>query len=51
MAHYERQVGELSDLGLMEYNGGNLKLTRRGCLLSNEVFGAFCLRKNSLNRE
>lgn len=45
MAHYGRQVGELSDLGLMEYTGGNLKLTRRGCLLSNEVFWRFLPEK------
>jgi oxygen-independent coproporphyrinogen-3 oxidase len=45
LAHYGRQVGELSDLGLMEYTGGNLRLTRRGCLLSNEVFWRFLPEK------
>jgi oxygen-independent coproporphyrinogen-3 oxidase len=45
LAHYGRQVGELADLGLMEYTGGNLKLTRRGCLLSNEVFWRFLPEK------
>jgi oxygen-independent coproporphyrinogen-3 oxidase len=45
LTRYERQVGELADLGLMEYTGGNLKLTRRGCLLSNEVFWRFLPEK------
>ena len=38
---YRRPVREMADLGLLEYSGGNIKLTRRGRLLSNEVFWRF----------
>lgn len=38
---YRRTVVEMTDLGLMEYSGDNIKLTRRGRLLSNEVFWRF----------
>jgi oxygen-independent coproporphyrinogen III oxidase len=34
-------VLEMTDLGLMEYSDGNVRLTRRGRLLSNEVFWRF----------
>ena len=40
-SHYRQPVGEMTDLGLLEYSGGNLRLTRRGRLLSNEVFWRF----------
>jgi oxygen-independent coproporphyrinogen-3 oxidase len=36
--HYRRQIGEMSEAGLMEQAGGQIRLTRRGRLLSNEVF-------------
>jgi oxygen-independent coproporphyrinogen-3 oxidase len=35
---YTRPVEEMTGLGLLEYSGGNIRLTRRGRLLSNEVF-------------
>ena len=35
---YADVVSELSDLGLLEESRGSLKLTRRGRILSNEVF-------------
>ncbi len=38
---YRQPVREMTDLGLLEYSGGNLRLTRRGRLLSNEVFWRF----------
>ena len=48
LTDYERQVGEMTDLGLVEYTGGYLKLTRRGYLLSNEVFWRFLPEKQQL---
>lgn len=41
MAHYRQQVGEMVDYGLLEQSGGHIRLTRRGRLLSNEVFWRF----------
>ncbi|MFH1002814.1 MAG: coproporphyrinogen-III oxidase family protein, partial [Chloroflexota bacterium] len=41
LAPYRRQVTEMSDAGLLEQAGGHLRLTRRGRLLSNEVFWRF----------
>ena len=38
---YHRPLSEMTELGLLEYTGGNLRLTRRGRLLSNEVFWRF----------
>jgi len=38
---YRQSLGEMTELGLLEYSGGNLRLTRRGRLLSNEVFWRF----------
>ncbi|MEJ2740453.1 MAG: coproporphyrinogen III oxidase family protein, partial [Dehalococcoidia bacterium] len=48
LTEYQRQVGEMTDLGLVEYTGGYLKLTRRGYLLSNEVFWRFLPEKQRL---
>ncbi len=41
LAYYSRQVGEMVDSALLEYADGHIKLTRRGRLLSNEVFWRF----------
>lgn len=41
MKHYRQQVGEMVDYGLMEQSDGHIRLTRRGRLLSNEVFWRF----------
>ena len=38
MVHYQQQVAEMVDAGLLEKAGGYIRLTRRGRLLSNEVF-------------
>jgi oxygen-independent coproporphyrinogen-3 oxidase len=38
---YSTQIGELSELGLVEMSGGRLCLTPRGRLLGNEVFVRF----------
>ncbi len=38
---YRETVGEMTELGLLERSGDNLRLTRRGRLLSNEVFWRF----------
>ncbi|MFH1169880.1 MAG: radical SAM family heme chaperone HemW [Chloroflexota bacterium] len=38
LAHYRRQFGDMADCGLLEEAGGHVRLTRRGRLLSNEVF-------------
>jgi oxygen-independent coproporphyrinogen-3 oxidase len=35
------ELARLEDLGLIEYAGSNLKLTRRGMVYSNEVFAVF----------
>jgi oxygen-independent coproporphyrinogen III oxidase len=48
LTEYERQVGEMTDMGLVEYTDGYLKLTRRGYLLSNEVFWRFLPEKQRL---
>lgn len=40
-SYFRRQISELTGLGLLESREGNLKLTRRGRLLSNEVFWRF----------
>jgi oxygen-independent coproporphyrinogen-3 oxidase len=42
---HRQTVGEMTDLGLMEYSDGNIRLTRRGRLLSNEVFWRFLPEK------
>ena len=41
LRHYEQQVGETAALGLLEYSGQRIRLTRRGRLLGNEVFWRF----------
>ncbi|MFC1873356.1 radical SAM family heme chaperone HemW [Chloroflexota bacterium] len=41
LVYYRRQVVEMTDAGLLERTGKQLKLTRRGRLLSNEVFWRF----------
>jgi len=41
LLHYHQQVEELAGYGLLEHADGYLKLTRRGRLLSNEVFWRF----------
>ena len=41
LAHYRQQVGEMVDYGLLERADGHIRLTRRGRLLSNEVFWRF----------
>jgi oxygen-independent coproporphyrinogen III oxidase len=41
LRHYEQQVGETAALGLLEYSGQGVRLTRRGRLLGNEVFWRF----------
>ena len=38
---YGHQMGELTDLGLLEFADGNIKLTHQGRLLGNEVFCQF----------
>jgi oxygen-independent coproporphyrinogen III oxidase len=38
MEHYQRQIEEMAAAGLLEQGEGNIRLTRRGRLLSNEVF-------------
>ena len=41
LVHYRQQIEEMVDAGLLEQAGGHIKLTRRGRLLSNEVFWRF----------
>ena len=41
LRHYEQQVDETAALGLLEYSGQRIRLTRRGRLLGNEVFWRF----------
>jgi len=41
LVHYRQQVEEMVDAGLLEQADGHIKLTRRGRLLSNEVFWRF----------
>jgi len=38
---FKQEIGELRQLGLLELSGTSLRLTRRGRLLSNEVFERF----------
>lgn len=38
---YRRQIAEMEGAGLLEYGDGRIRLTRRGRLLSNEVFWRF----------
>jgi len=38
---YERELKELEKLGLLELNGERVRLTARGRLLGNQVFGRF----------
>ncbi len=40
-AHYQPQIEEMVEAGLLERDGGRIRLTRRGRLLSNEVFWRF----------
>ena len=40
-AWYRQQIGACVDYGLLEHADGHIKLTRRGRLLSNEVFWRF----------
>ena len=41
LEQYGKQVGELTNLGLLERSGQRIRLTRRGRLLGNEVFYRF----------
>lgn len=41
IAPYAEALARLADLGLVEYDGRILRLTRRGVLLSNDVFEEF----------
>jgi oxygen-independent coproporphyrinogen-3 oxidase len=41
LAHYRRQVEEMAGAGLLERTDRHIRLTRRGRLLSNEVFWRF----------
>jgi oxygen-independent coproporphyrinogen III oxidase len=41
LRYYEQQVDETTSLGLLEYSGQRIRLTRRGRLLGNEVFWRF----------
>ena len=41
LRRYSRQVDDLVGLGLLEYAGQHIRLTRRGRLLGNEVFWQF----------
>jgi oxygen-independent coproporphyrinogen-3 oxidase len=41
LEHYQRQIKEMADAGLLEQTNGHISLTRRGRLLSNEVFWRF----------
>ena len=41
LERYNRQVEDMLGAGLLDYNGRQLRLTRRGRLLSNEVFWRF----------
>jgi oxygen-independent coproporphyrinogen-3 oxidase len=48
-AVYAEPIRELTGLGLLESDGAGLRLTRRGRLLGNEVFGRF-MNTQSMNR-
>lgn len=41
LTHYRKQIEDLVDYGLLERIDGHMRLTRRGRLLSNEVFWRF----------
>jgi oxygen-independent coproporphyrinogen-3 oxidase len=41
LRHYHQQINETAKLGLLEYSGQHIRLTRRGRLLGNEVFWRF----------
>ncbi|MBI2979676.1 MAG: coproporphyrinogen III oxidase family protein, partial [Chloroflexi bacterium] len=41
LARYGRQVEEMVDADLLEHTNGQIRLTPRGRLLSNEVFWRF----------
>jgi coproporphyrinogen III oxidase-like Fe-S oxidoreductase len=43
LTRYDATIRELADEQLVEYWDGNLRLTPRGRLLSNEVFEKFIL--------
>jgi len=38
LSYYHKQIEDMAEAGLLESRQGRLKLTRRGRLLSNEVF-------------
>jgi oxygen-independent coproporphyrinogen III oxidase len=48
LAHYRPQVAEMASVGLLERSEGRLRLTRRGRLLSNEVFWRFLPERAAL---
>ena len=41
LEHYHQPVTKMLDAGLLEKDNGHIRLTRRGRLLSNEVFWRF----------
>ncbi|MBI4838353.1 MAG: radical SAM family heme chaperone HemW [Nitrospirae bacterium] len=41
LAYYRKEIAELEDAGLLAFKGNHLRLTRKGILLSNEVFKKF----------
>lgn len=41
LCEFESELAEVFDAGLLEVENGRLKLTRRGLVLSNEVFACF----------
>lgn len=41
MGHFRWQIKEMTDAGLLKQNDGSISLTRRGRLLSNQVFYRF----------
>ncbi len=41
VSHYAPVIARYSDAGLLEVNGGRMRLTRRGKFLANDVCGAF----------
>lgn len=45
---FKQDIRELGDLGLLEQSGNCLRLTRRGRLLSNEVFERFITTEESV---
>lgn len=41
LAYYRNEIAELEGAGLLEFKVNNMRLTRKGLLLSNEVFKKF----------